>query len=176
MRLFEVEQPDIYNIKQKIEKDCKPFLDQVGDMHHYALYRGMLKKDQILELTVRQDRLPVTMNKQNHDVLVKVFKEAGYKANRNNSVFCTGNYQTAKEYGNVYQIFPIGDFSFTWNENVKDLFEWIYDHGFPERVDAFVKSYHNNKYLKEAIENGNEIMIACEKYYAVHYNLTGEIL
>lgn len=179
MRLFEIEENINYDeIKQTIMRDCKPYLEQIdNNPMRYPLYRG-LKKDFVFQkYPVRQDRRPMTMDATDHAYMVKAFKDAGFKANRNNSIFCTNSPTMASDYGKLYQVFPIGDFDYTWSEEIWDLFQWLEDNPNVGRNDYpdLVKSYHNSQFFKEAIASGNEIMIACDYVYLLNQKAVRDV-
>lgn len=48
-------------------------------------------------------------------------KEAGFEARRDNSSFVSGNDSHAGGYGNLYIMFPVDGFSFTWSKKHDDL-------------------------------------------------------
>ena len=123
MRLYEVTDPDYMNM---VRRDCKPFLEQSGDK---KVYRGIRKNysEVFFKVTVRQDRKPLSFNSVEHALLIDAFEKGGFTANRNNSMFCTGSLRHTKSYGTAYEVYPIGDFSFTWSPKIRDLFTTWYE-------------------------------------------------
>lgn len=173
MRLYEVTDPDYMNM---VRRDCKPFLNQANGG---VVYRGTYNDlGEFGKITIRKDRRPVSFNKEENKLLINAFAQAGIKANRDNSVFCTGDAYMAKDYGNLYQIFPIGNFDYAWAEEIPYLFHWTEEHYNvdPEMYPVMIKqAYHNNAFFKEAISSGNEIMIACKQYFIVKHSLIREM-
>lgn len=124
----------------------------------------------------RQDRRPFTMNRKVHLALDEFFESRFEFKARSASAFCSGEFETAKTYGTVYAIFPIGPYKYVWSEIVSDLFlEIRIDTSFPQDkiTDKVFKIVDNLEYqntnLKEAIASGNEIMLSCSRYLAVPY-------
>lgn len=159
MRLFEIDQEiDL----DAILRDCQPFLSQVSNIYKsgFYLYRGMQKNVSFIRLPVKQNRPPFGSSFDLQNCMVNSFKQLGFTANRNNSIFCTGSQQFASDYGLTYFIYPIGDFQFTWTPHIKDLF-WnfnIWEDGSLEqyvRID-FYTSVHTR--LDRIMQNAEEYM------------------
>jgi hypothetical protein len=113
-------------LKQFILDNCKPFIKAVENPNRMKLYRGNNDTHDTHVTTVRQDRLPLSTNVNMHNFLVKGFIEAGFKAHRGNSLFCTGSLNQADTYGTVFCVFPIGDFHFTWSPEIRDLYPRVH--------------------------------------------------
>ncbi len=113
------EDEEVTNIKKKIHKECKPFLNASKG---YSLWRGMWGKDKIGKFKVRKDRKPLDTPLEVHKELDKIFtKNFGWPA-RSSGILTTGDKTVAGSYGNAYQVFPIGKFRFLWSNNVHDLY------------------------------------------------------
>ena len=182
-------------IKEIIERDCAPYLEQIGDK---PLLRGMPIDQQFLKKRTRlADRIPKDSPPELHKMINKYFVKA-FKRPFRNAMFCTGVLADAKTYGTAYAVYPIGKFQYLWSPSVTDLWttyednlydmtEQIIDNGFP-REDAenmtpeflnktyklFLKEFVvgefiHNKGLQKAIQSGKEVMVWCEEYYAVKY-------
>jgi len=170
--IIEKEDPTLQKIFELIGKNCKPFLKMINNQYDlYCLYRGISKKfahDFFAKKKVRKNRIPRDTQFEYHsaidEALYKKFKIRG----RSECLFVTGQPLNAVKYGDVYLIFPIGNFKFIWSKSIEDLF----DITFKAKEDK--KFYTNlaNKYqttnLKKAIESGNEIMIKCKEYYMLN--------
>jgi len=103
---------------------CNPFLKDLLTNGTFTgfMYSGRNDKRDIIKRKVRKDRYPKDTPPVVHEALDEIFdKEFGWKA-RSNAVFCTGDYNQAKEYGNVYMIFPVGKYKLLYNRNIKDLY------------------------------------------------------
>lgn len=177
------------DIKELILTNCGSFLFQCGGE---IMYRGMnginLKQESTYNekpiqwdiLTSKTDRAP-----KNTELLVSGFiddyfeEKFGWKA-RSSGTFVTGNDRYASDYGHPYMIFPIGKFNFVWSERVKDLFfktpsvDGPYhtsDEALRARTyEVLDNGEYKNTDLEAALTFGNEIMVQCNRYYAVQIN------
>lgn len=184
-----------------IHKHCQPFLQQIKNPKDDILFRGMNINADFIKKNVRlSNRIPVDMPDDVHKKLNQYFTMK-YGAPFRNALFVTGDYDIAIEYGNVYAIFPIGNFKFLWSEHVHDLLNaWNeYDNGFdPETYDPtdmhdvkqkeeykqylkqfyteILKAGYKTKDLRKAIKSGHEIMLRCKSYYAVNYDIFDDVV
>ena len=178
------------NIKQLILKDCKPFLDQSKGL---TLYRGMNISPSITKEKVRKDRKPKDTDPRTQKKADEVFlKKFGWMP-RSQGLFVTGNQKEAKRYGTLYRVYPIGNFKFIWSDKVMDFFtnfkfdnvsmfdelismiyidgsEYIHNKALERGLKKDIKTYKDTD-LTGAIRSNNEIMIDCDEYYAVRYDL-----
>lgn len=161
--LFEEALPQNFDdIVEIIKRDCKPFLESgAGGL----LFRGMRNKPDVVKMSVRQDRKSKALGAKKHASADEWFnKKFGFKA-RSTAVFATGDDYDAHIYGNLYAIFPIGDFKFVWSEVSTDLVFFLTD------LETIHKKLENLKFkdtdMHGAIDSGNEIMIHCKEYYAI---------
>lgn len=204
MRLYEIEagqkepiEPDSHVEKQLstvvslIEKNCKLALHSMMQASSF-IYRGIKKTENIPPVVFmgqpRIDRKPKSSTEAFHDNVNLAFRMAKFKANRSNSIFVTSVIGDAAMYSisNLYMIFPIDGFAFTWSPKINDLYvneyrlfgnseeahykrmDFFYNKPSPELIQEFLeKSHYTNKDFGAAIKSGNEIMIN-GKYYAVH--------
>ncbi len=106
--------------------------------------------------------------------------DAGFIALRSNSIFCTGDYLFAANFGEVYTIFPFNSANFTWSERYLNYFSDDVEMPFdPERFDnefkymspmEFVKVCKMRKdNLTEAILSEHEIYVH-GKFLAIRYS------
>jgi hypothetical protein len=117
--------PDFETILEILWKKCNPFLKDLlkpswnGDF----LYSGRGEhKDVIMIKKVRDNRIPSDMNEELSEIFDDVFYDKfGFNA-RSNAIFCTGDYNEAMRYGNVYLIFPVGKYKFIYSKTIKDLY------------------------------------------------------
>ena len=179
--LFESEQvaDNFDDMVKLIKRDCQPFLKEGK---HYLVFRGMKNKAEYFKQSVRQDRLSKNMPKAAHNLIDEWFEEKfGFKA-RSTAVFAVGDFHTARAYGPVYAIFPIGDFKYVWSGAVNDLFAdilpYIEDDDpklLKNSIDKFMSNAaYKNKNLLDGIDSNNEIMIHCDKYYAFRLSSAAE--
>lgn len=190
MKLKQILKEGAYDIAQILNKDCSKFIQE---SKRIPLYRGINLKeseeylDHMIKRSVRKNRRSLGNNKlsiEMFNLFDEKLKNSGFKAIRSNSALCTGNKAIASQYGNnTYAIFPIGDYSYTWNPKVEDYFKdfiytmTMYQHtkrDIIDNLDEFLNDWWNqigskytNQNLKKAIKSGNEIMITCDQYYGI---------
>ena len=134
-------------------------------------------KTPIVRRKVRlDDRTPMSTAQVTHDRFNAYFQEK-FGAPFRNSLHTSGDGGHASSYGNLFEIYPIGDFEFVWSPKVNDIaFDVIFPPvgGFtnvPRSQEVINKKLdtmqYTNKNLIGAIESGNEIMIRSKSYYAV---------
>jgi hypothetical protein len=105
-----------------IDNHCQQFLKDAKKAGDY-LYRGLRNSpDSIFIGKPRLERISKDTKTENHIRLNKMLKACGFKARRDNSIFCTPSSYVAKEFGDVFFIFPIDGFSYTWSTIHKD---WV---------------------------------------------------
>ena len=100
------------------KEDCQSYLN-----YNIDLFRGM--GDRNFEFgvqTVRKDRKPKDTNVIFDSLVNKFLKEKNLPLRRE-SVFASRNKHQTEEFGNVYLIFPIGEFRYAWIPNVADLID-----------------------------------------------------
>lgn len=168
-----------------IKRDCKKWLDFSKGLF---VYRGIKIHDKIVRIDTNKNRKPKDTPLNLHKKIDEIFyKKFGWKP-RSEGVFCTGNISTANLYGEIYVIFPIGDFEILWSEEVEDLYIKsgtfsMYASMLDQLISAFMlkdSSHYSdekgmkrlvdtykNKDLYGAIKSENEIMIKCDQYYAI---------
>lgn len=182
MRLFEVEinnNDDALEMVAAINRDCKPYLDAIDhNPAHYPLYRGVgSESDLFIIKSVRLDgRRPSDSAQNVHDALNDYFIQKFEEPFRD-AMFAAGTDIVAESFGNLYLVFPVGQFTFIWSPEVTDLVtEWssslddIVDTEYGPRSDMnrFMNQFdYTNKNLQAAIQSNKEIMIRCEEYYGV---------
>lgn len=146
MRLFEME-TSLAEVAELIKRDCQPYLNQIAKYGGQILYRGLENTNNasFIIRNVRKDRLPAGINVPLHQILVDIFKKLGFNANRDNSIFCTGDKNQATIYGIPYVIFPVGHFDFTWSPKVTDLYNQFSDYSDVDKIkDTYIKIKYNN--------------------------------
>ena len=112
--------------------------------------------------------------------------QAGFKALRSNSIFCSSTIRTAREYGSPYAIFPVNGFEYTWSSKIFDLTGALDGCELPAEMalisdirelpgKEFARKYefHNSVDLKGALMSDNEIYIR-GTYLAVKWAYLGD--
>lgn len=208
MRLFELENSDSdfakvmfgsaieFSVKT-IRENCQQFLAESKFYFHnknHVLYRGTNDHNTNYFLgSSKNDRKPRDTNINIQNAIDYKLEEAGFIARRGNSTFCWGREHSARDYGNIYAIFPFDGYSYTWSTGYHDftgdfnprlylnipvdlylaslnnntLFNQLSNKIMSDPINMFLEEtgYMNND-LIEAIDSGNEIMIN-GKYIAV---------
>lgn len=110
-----------------ISKKCMPYLKEwikyaktTPNPEH--LYSGRGVQLFFIEKTVRKNRRP----KDTPDEIQKIVDDAFYKKfkvrPRSSSFFTTPIYTIAEDYGEVYAIFPQGNYKIIWSPDINDFF------------------------------------------------------
>lgn len=127
MRLFEFEEfksPD--EVYRFINANCKPYISENPRYSDDYLFRGLKRKyDSAVVIPGNKNRQPVDVPNKISLMLDKALIDAGFSAVRSNSIFATGELNEADEYsanGDIYVIFPIGNFTYTYSKEVTDLY------------------------------------------------------
>lgn len=141
-------------------KDCKPFLKELlKSLKNDRLFLLSGRKNTVnfFKRKIRTDRIPIDTPVEYHNYIDDLFhKKFGWKA-RSNSIFCTGSFDTAEEYGNkVYMIFPIDQYKILWSPKVGDLYTKFFedDNLLPENADD-IMDFDNYELEQQAIDDLN---------------------
>lgn len=155
-----------------IVQNCKPYLNAISnEPDDFVLYRGMSTKEPFVTKQVQENRRPLGMDRKVHDLVDSwMYDKFGVRF-RSNAIFTSGHKGFATAFGHPYAIFPIGNFKIAWSPEVNDLFDALdvdNETATEENVDQALNDLnYQNSDLLAAIESGNEVMIHCDKYYAV---------
>jgi hypothetical protein len=128
------------------------------------LYRGLdIKNSKLVLLGKSNDeRLPKDTPVNVQIAIDKRLSEAGFTALRGNSIFCTPNLYTAQAYAvpisNVFVIFPINGFSFTYNSFALDLYTYYGLKGQLDRTDQI------SNFMRELNDDNISSKIFCSRY------------
>lgn len=173
----------IENIINTIKRDCKIYLENNNKRN--SLYRGIsknfsssFKNKYFNKLYSRSRKEPLHTNKLVNDYFNKVFEEKhGISNIRDVSIYVTVTKETAEDYGNIFIVFPIGDYNIWYNERVNDLFfklrstknepELVHDYAI---IDKYVSGYQATKNIEELEINNVEGMLLCKEYYVLKYD------
>lgn len=108
-----------------IRTNCSDYISENPGHLKRPLYRGLSGNiNPVSILSVNQNRLPKDTPLAIHKLFLDAFKTAGIKANRDNSIFCTGSYSQAMDYSTFspHIIYPIGPFEFAYSNDITDLY------------------------------------------------------
>lgn len=182
-----------------IKRDCQPYLQQnKSPIWLTPLFRGMdqtrVPDDDVFKKHVRLDNrqtsdIPDEISDAMNNWMTKEFGEPF-----RNALFVSGNENMANNYGRIYLVFPIGNFTFLYHDKFKDIystfssFRWTYGEkadrmvqgkllqtrkDFRKKFIEHIASVNNGNWkqdnLEGAINSKSEIMIRTKEYYAVNY-------
>ena len=181
--------------------ECKPFQKEIGfdgTFDFKPLKRGMKNKPSLLIGNVRPDRKPTDTPLPIHEFMDNWFYEKFGVKFRSNAMFATKS-QSAQIYGDVYIVFPIGEFKYCYSSTIDDLYATIANkiesklssHYAPltkEKFNDFLSDEDNLKFALDIVEkilsdskyidsdlekvsNFPEIMINCKSYLAIKSDL-----
>jgi len=151
------------SISNFIENHCSQILDIYWKEQKY-LYRGvnLISTSQFMLGNSRDNRSPKDTPKEVQLLIDKRLQEAGFEARRSNSIFCTSNLYTAEAYAiplrNVFIIFPINGFSFTYNSMARDLYTY---YGLKRQLD---RTDSVSSFMRELNDDSISSDIFCSKY------------
>ena len=116
------------NLFKALAKNCKEIIKVYKELNRNDfsrgkfLFRGIRSSDDALYGKPFDARKPKDSNRDLHELVNGTINSLGFTANRENSMFVTGDRSQASGYGNsLYIMFPVDGFTFTWSQTVKDL-------------------------------------------------------
>ena len=110
-------------VTMKIMRDAKEFIGESGQPLKLA-YRGYERFETLpFHRPYRQNREPKDSTNTEQQIYNTAIKAMGGAANRSNSIFVSGNLVHARKYGEVYVVFPMGGFNYTYHRTTKDWFD-----------------------------------------------------
>lgn len=159
------------NIHDFIQANCSKYLNDIRDPKYLKLYRGIdspLKTRReknvfrsAMLVKPRAERRPKDTSPVVHDMIVKAFKDAGFIANRDNSLFCSGSIYTGEGYSSylvkpgqeesdhiksLFVVYPVGDYHITWSSEVED-----FTNSFGNESDLYRRGVYNISNLENVI-------------------------
>ena len=176
-----------------IRKDCKPFLELLRknkDINSSRkdlkpiLFRGMWDKEDFLDKKVRKDRYSKDSHAFVDQKLVdNIFFEKWGIRPRSQGLFTTFSMGQAERYGDVYVVFPKGDFDYVVceAEDYNDLWlDYMDEAGITNKddipldhIEYVVKWLHQyNSNIGSAIKYSYETIFLCDSYYAIRLKFT----
>lgn len=125
-----------------IKKHCHQYLHDVQGAEHW-LYRGMkLATNKVIAMDHISERYP-----RDSAPYFNVFFNAGCDLAfgipmvRSTSLFCTGDINWSKEYGNTYFVFPQGKYEYIWSPAIAD--SYIFEDRFYEAFSKMLAEISN---------------------------------
>lgn len=184
-----------------IKENCKQYLAEIKDPTKVIAYRGIRDRGDHGFISVkdtRTNRQPLDTNKGLSAKIDEWFKREYGIRFRSSANFAAGDSNIAGKFGDVYIMFPIGDYDYVWSPNYSDITEdfqqYVEMHAkqYPEEYNYIFKEgvkYIHPKHLNDFMKDGhykfntglvdaltkhkrNEIMIHCKKYYLVYAGFT----
>lgn len=139
---------------------------------------------------VRRDRKPLSTHIDIHREIDNWFDDKFDIKARSSTLFCVGakGWSSTSKYGERYIIIPIDEFRYVWSWDIEDLFDDVitpklsaHEAGpFKDKFNDAFGDFDRDKFtaemnklhyqtdgLEDAVRQGNEIMIACDEYYAI---------
>lgn len=190
---------ELLNAVDLIKRDCKPFIKEMKKFSSpLLLYRGVSNSELFISRTTNPKRMTIDSSRFVTAFFNKMaYDNFGAKFRTENVIFGSGSYGQAAGYGNVYAVFPIGDFKFLWSPKIIDFYnsqlygdiEYNASQEFvgyiktgkmkskkmieiyKEIEHSFLNEYkYSNKNLEEAIKSKHEIMVQAKKFYAINFD------
>jgi hypothetical protein len=169
-----------------MEKHCTKILDIYRKESRYLYHGNHRPTARVIMGRSREDRAPKDTPQFIQDRFDRTLKKAGFTALRANSIFCTSDKRYAASYGQLFVIFPIDGFTYSWSAKAYDFYtafamyegpdsEFYQDLKTLSPMD-FVKKYEykNNIGLEKALENRHEVCIS-GSYIAIEDNSLGPL-
>jgi len=163
----EQQKADMYKtIAKAMMRRATAYFAQVGKPIKLA-YRGYERFDgEPFQRDFRDDRQPKDSSKAVtalFNLAIESKSGTGPTADRNNSIFVSGSSRTASIYGEVYVVFPMGPFAYTWHELIDDWYNTYDSVSARQEIDwegvVQVLGYQH------PIENSQKILDAYQKHY-----------
>lgn len=138
--------------------------------YNIKLFRGFENRPNIGTINyVDKNREPSDTSIEIHNKANEVFNEKFGIKFRESSVFCTGDLNEAREYGDVAIIEPLGDYIICWSPSCKDFYHDTFDLETNEIENFIFTSNYQTCDIEKAILSCNEIMIHCKEYKIIEH-------
>jgi hypothetical protein len=126
MKIYEIlhENKSTDRVIDFIRKNCQPFLaaNKSSLLDETYLLSGTNRwNSRVFKSPVPTNRMPRDTSLLIHNLFDNYFKQHFGIPYRSNALFTTTQSSVAEQYGNVYAVFPIGNFSILTSPMVEDL-------------------------------------------------------
>ncbi len=167
--------PNVDELLAILQKDCAKWLEESQLLPVYRGSKMVSDYEDFIKIKNRPHKqdpdVPPTLQKKFDSLL----ESQGFGALLRNSTHVINDLAEAQNYGRVFVIFPIGNYEITWSPVVKCLMGSLYYNGAViSTVEKLVPTYRNSN-LIDAIFSGNEILIKCNYYYKIDFDLWCDI-
>lgn len=161
-------------LKTRCKKYLNEFLPNFNGMYYMWSGRDGISKPYTIK-KVRKDRKPMNTPLKIHNKIDDMFEdEFGYRP-RSNSIFVTGNKNMTDLYGDPFMVFPLMNYKYLWNPNIKDFYMSVnFEKTNDEQLKNIVKNYKNDE-LYRGLRSGVEIMLTCDEYLLISDELKEEV-
>jgi transcription antitermination factor NusG len=116
------------NVFKALAKNCKEIIKVYKELNRNNfskqkfMYRGIGSSSDALYGKPFDARQPKDSNRELHELVNDTIKGLGFKADRGNAMFVTGDRSQASGYGtSLYILFPVDGFTYTWSRKEKDV-------------------------------------------------------
>lgn len=165
-----VDGPAAVKAAQDILKNCQQFIKEWGGIPtpDHAMYRGQGIAWPKIRNNTQALRKPIGMRRDTQQQLDDFFEqEFGHRYRSVNALFITGNHDHANAFGPIHVIFPLGQFSYLWSNQIDDMNYELLVSSVHEII-----SYANFKHNEGLSTIGHhEVMINTKSYYAIPYKI-----
>jgi hypothetical protein len=175
-----VSDQDEHKYIELIQTNCSDAVRAIQDSGF--LYRGVGDNSapDIFKGRSREDRQSLSGADAQQEMFDKIITNYGFKANRSNSIFCSGDKYQSRSYGELYLIFPINGYNLLWSEKIRDFVHHsddfygdakraLHSNNPKDAMDQLIKYYKiRDDSLAPAILSHKEILIN-GSYYAFSY-------
>lgn len=125
------EKEDFDEVLETLYRDCGEFIKELTEKKQYPLFRGSRYVDDtyipgLYKKSSYPNRKNVDTNVYISELIDDKFKEKfGFRVRSENSIFASKDPYITNDYGYSYVFFPIGDYKYTYNPNITDLYSDI---------------------------------------------------
>lgn len=169
----------------KFESDCAKWLDVLRDAPQVAYHGAQTHVGHWTIMPMKHRTGPRDSPDEQHRKTNEFFKSKfGHECR--NWMFVTGSSNMARGYGELFTIFPIGDFQYLWSPQIEDFANKteefrteirMQDRQLPydmvkseaqAKMDAFIREpgvWNFNTRIGAALKSGHEIMLDCKSFY-----------
>lgn len=152
-------------IRQQLESECSKFINELKESKSDIIWRGSTRgpeessfdmignKDSIIELRkVRKNRRPRDIDFDIQELFDFYARKHFNIGLRSSGVFTTKSYLDSTEYGIPFIFFPIGNYEYYWNPNIRDLYSRFEDlpiaNYFISRRDDYLRDVFHEEWLE----------------------------